>query len=78
MGPHLNMEPQLVWLLNLLSQIKSVPAEKKGGSRREGMLAVAPALISSKPNLTHTYNTLTLTPYNIPCAWPPDSNNIWK
>lgn len=29
MGPHLNMEPQLVWLLNLLSQIKSVPAEKR-------------------------------------------------
>lgn len=65
MGPPtsqgLYRESQLVWLLKLLSQIKSVPAKKKrkkkkreweGGGSREGMLEVPPASISPKPNLT--------------------------
>lgn len=57
-------ESQLAWLLNLLSQIKSVPARRRrkkkkrkrgvraGGGCGEGMLEVPPASIYPKPNLT--------------------------
>lgn len=82
-------ESQLVWLLNPLSQIKSVPErerEREGGGSRKGMLEVPPASISAKPKLTlslrhmntHARSHLGLTPYNILHTGPPDGSSIWS